>query len=413
MGGKGKKRSEGYAVCSNPSCGRDWRYYRAGPDCCRYCKCPFRIPAWAVGEVGTGGGGGGGTGGGGNGGAAGGSGWKVQDSKGRARDLNHKEWPLPSPQSKPKGRGAKNVSWQDQSESVDDLWLANLYREQNKDHPEKIKLLEEVFPPAPKTDADILRDGIAAVERAEAGLNHISKVCSDMEVSAQKKIEELLEYKDRLQAHRERRDAANEALKEARAELAKLQSVQAPAAGQVTVLSADPRALVASYNPIQNLADSMESLEGFSQIPPSIAQSLQGGIQQLMQHHMHLFATSLIQQPAPPVQPPVAPAVSDVSGTLAGGGVVDENMLPTVAGKRSWETLHNEDEDLDLGFDESQGANSSSWQNPSAAASTPAAAATNAEDTISMLQRVADSATAAVCGKLATPGSNQGGQSCL
>ena len=424
MGGKGKKGKDGYTVCRNVSCTwrdakgfPDWRWYQSGPNCCRHCKTPFRIPAWASGSVGNGGNGGGGgrSGGGGTGGSAGGGsqgGWKVFNSKGRARDApDQDEWPLPF-NPKAKGKAQKQVSFDDKS---GDEWLAKLYKERFKDDPQKLQVLEDFFPPEPeepKTEADMLRDSIASVEKAQASLAHFSKVCDDMDVSARKKIQELLDYKENLQKHLDLREAAAKSLKEAKLELAKMQAKQASADGPFVAVVSDPRTLVASYNPAQALCERLQSIEGFDQLSPALGNLVHTGIHQLMQEHVQMFATHLFDQPqsqSPPLPPPNPdPTLPNADAVLAGGGSIDRNMLPTVAGKRTWEDISSFDisqgtdfqEDMEEvfgqeGVQQESGAGTTSDNTPVIAAG---------KDTVSLLQDIAVAATTAIHGKpAATP----------
>ena len=272
-----------YTVFRNPKCTcRDknghppWRSYARGPECCFACNTPFRVPVWA---------------------GTGRDGWKVQDSKGRSvpaayggddrndgivgNDGNGGIGGKGGKGGKGSGsKGGRNVSFKT-SEDPDSEFRA-LFKEKFKEDPKKLELLEAAFPTppeAPKTPENHLKESIAEYEKAQSAYNHLAHTCENMEEAYFKRCKELKEYKERLDSHRQQMQEAHTALKTAKDDLAKLQLEQATSAqSKPFVASRDPNIILASYNPVQGVAHTMSSIEGFDKIPEELASALQRGV---------------------------------------------------------------------------------------------------------------------------------------
>ena len=90
-----------------------------------------------------------------------------------------------------------------------------------------------------------------------------------------------------------------------RDDLAKLQLEQATSAqSKPFVASRDPGIILASYNPVQGVAHTMSSIEGFDKIPEELATALQKGVVEMAKQHLNLFAEQM--QALPASQLPIA-----------------------------------------------------------------------------------------------------------
>ena len=278
-----RNNKEEYVCCRNPRCKpfehprhKSWRYVSHGPDACKFCDTPFRVPLRAAGDgwskynskgrvvpadAGSANAGGGGTGG-------------VDHKGGKKQKVD----PAPSP---PKGE-------------ADDDAFAKLCREKFKDDPAKLSLVEAAFPAKPKSEADCLKEALAMVEKAQAAQNHIQGICEKMQTAYLKKAEDLLEYRGRVQQHEQKLDEAKSNFQAAKDELALLQAKQAHvgATAQFTT-SADPFQLLASYNPVQGIVDSMSAVEGFDKVPLPVATAIQSNIEEMVKNHLNQFASAL------------------------------------------------------------------------------------------------------------------------
>ena len=403
----GKGKSEQYVVCQNPKCRpfenprhRAWRYVSRGRDACQFCSTPFRVPVAASGSPA-------------------GEGWKSQDAKGRTIPAAGpatwagvtKGTAKPQPGKPPVG--SKALPEEDE--------LAQMYRAKYKDDPEKLRQLDEIFPPPPRTQADIIREALAAVEKAQASENHICKVCDDMDAAYLRKAEELLQYQQKIEEHKAKKESAKQALKQAKQELAKVQADAAPTdTPSPFVPNEDPVALLATYNPLQGIATALQAIDGASQVPHEVLQQMQAVMQDQFKVHLNLFAQRLVTSPPSSSATslhriPAAPAAASVSTGADGCSdlsdptlVVDMSMSSVVGVKRSAEELAREgleddQESLDLssaGFDNTQTGARSHAQLGASQADTQA----NAQAIIQSALTAANAATAAATAASASQG---------
>ena len=349
----GKGKTEQYVVCQNPRCKpydnprhKAWRYVSRGREACQFCSTPFRVPVAASGSPAA-------------------DGWKTYNAKGRAV-------PAPSPASWPAAAKSKEKSTE---KPPDEDVLAQMYRARYKDDPEKLRQLDEIFPPPPRTEADIIRDALAAVEKAQAAELHICKVCGDMDVAYRRKAEEFLQYRQKVEEHKVKKESAQQALRQAKADLAKLQAEAAPVGSAMPFMpNEDPVALLATYNPLQGIATAMGSIAGIDQVPQTILQAMQAAMQDQFKVHLNIFAHRLVPHPPNPASTaPPAPAVPAAVGVCVGADgcsdlsdpsllVADDSMLSVVGIKRTAEEVAREGIDCDEqtimgfpgGFDDSQ-----------------------------------------------------------
>ena len=207
-----------YTICTNPSCTyrdkdghRSWRSYSNGPDCCRHCNTPFRIPAWFANSVsGPSAAGASGSGKSGASGTQGAGQWFSQDSKGRTR-------PLPKQDST--GLSADEVS----------KFLQNQCQGDESKLSAVQQLIGIACPPKPKTDAELLSEAAAAVDKATGARKHAEKVFSDMQSKYRRLCTELVEHKHKMDEQAVVLDKAKGALVEAERELMETRAKQFPA----------------------------------------------------------------------------------------------------------------------------------------------------------------------------------------
>ena len=224
---------EAYVVCGNSECKPNgphghlsWRKVSRGPDHCKFCGTAFRLPASAVSRVS------GGTGGNGRGANASGSAaaddWWIRDSKGRTR------------KNIPKTEPEKNTA----EKKPDSKVLGQALRSLCGDDAAKLSSVEStlalVCPPTPKTETEVLADANAAVDRASAKAQHLSKVAEDMQTRYKKDCIALLEYKSKVDAHLKELEEANAALEQSRQERLQLQAKQLNASAAAAQASPAP-----------------------------------------------------------------------------------------------------------------------------------------------------------------------------
>ena len=433
MGGKGGNVYSGgnggnknpWVVCKNPKCKpysnpnqKCWRFESHGPDACKFCDTPFRVPMRAGG------------GGGGNGG------WKKHNSKGRVRDYYEPEV-LEDAKKAGNGKGFSNAKPTGkppkEDEDEDDVSRAKLL-ERFKDDPTKLQQIHDMFPEKPKkpkTESECLKEAMAAAEKAQSWAQHLSHVCSQMQTSYLKQSEDLLEYKGRLLAHQAQRDEAAVACKLAKSQLAEIKAKQASAEGPFMAVG-DPNAIVASYNPNEGVAFGMAEIEGFNQVPPDLAEKLQRGMQELFKEHLGHFAKKLLVTPSAPAAAAVkdpanavaadainhivyntagADGSSDLSDPTIHFGSLDTNMSSTLGkrGRAEKNDLDDDEAELFDGYDEFDGqqgvsegsGKGRSQSQPSQPSADPAKTIADAEA----------AATAAVVGKDVVMASNALGMS--
>ena len=201
MGGKGGYRSEEggeWIICRAAKCPaypgtnlKSWRYISHGPDSCKFCKTPFRVPIPSdVGKSQDKSGKGKGTGGGG---------WKKQDSKGRTRNVEMSREEL--------------------------LDLVAQQCEGDEAALDALKALKPaVCPPKVLTPAEALRESMESCEKSEASVSRLEKQVAEMEQAELRRAEALLEYstrvkkiKDELALAKEQHTKAQHDLRKAKA----------------------------------------------------------------------------------------------------------------------------------------------------------------------------------------------------
>ena len=274
MGGKGKKRYESYSVCACAQCTyRDkqgfpsWSYYSTGPDECRHCGTPFRFPAWVAKQRSSN-----------RKGHAEEGDWKVYNSKGRVR---------PSPSN---AESRNNHKEKDKEKEVSQEAFAQMCKEKLKDEPDFepfLRMVEQKFPPKPKEPKQELQEAMELMEKAKSMASHQAKMAKQMQDAYLKKADELLEYKNKLEAQKRKCEEANAAINEARMALTNVQAKAAAEHGPfVAVLQQEPGQLLANYNPTQGIADAIAAVPGIEQVPWDITQSFQGAMHSVLRDHL-------------------------------------------------------------------------------------------------------------------------------
>ena len=296
----------GYIVCENQKCSaypgtnlKSWRLMPKpgvpdkGPDACKYCSTPFRVPKGKKGN----GGGGSGSGGAGSGGSgkgrgsnfAGGSkdsdsGWYQRNSKGRARKSDESFT----------------------ADSIPDDILEEAMRLRLAEKPQLAdEICQECFPKKPKSDKEVLHEGMASVDKARSAQEHLTKVCAQMQASYDKKIQDLVDYRQNLEVHKAKLEEAKLTLAAATAELVELQSnsqvaAQKPSGSAIQLEQI--KQVAGTYNPTAGIARAFASLPQTEQLDSATARAFGDAMANEFRNQLGMFCSQF--NPTPPAPPP-------------------------------------------------------------------------------------------------------------
>ena len=334
-----------YIVCECASCpaypGTNLRSWRTspkpgvpdkGPQFCRFCQTPFKIPRPEGRKTGGKGGPGG------SGGSAGGTKGKAEISG--SSEAADESWF----QRNSKGR-PRRVQFRVEDEEADEVALEGLLRQRLAEKPTLAgvadDILRECFPKKPKTPKEILNDGMTAVEKARSAQEHLTKVCSQMQASYDRRFEELVQYKANLDEHYAKLESAKAALSAATAELVQLQAANGePAKPTGELVTQDSVTLerkklvevTQAYNPmagISRVLASLQALEGLNseqakQIGDAMSTEFKGQMAHLCEH--------LAPEPPPPPPPPPPPSSETSAPSVPNIGTQPPAMAPQSGG---------------------------------------------------------------------------------
>ena len=323
--------SKAYIVCQYAKCPaypntnlRSWRPLNKGPDCCKFCNTPFRVHTASSGNGGKKGGGkggskgySGGTGGsGGSGGdysaAADGGDWMVRDSKGRTKPAKEKT-------------------------DFDDGKMETFFREKLASLPQfsdfAEDLLQNCFPKKQKTQQELLKDGVTAVDRAQASHDHFAKVCADMQTAYDKRFQELLDYKQNLQSHLGKLETAKAALSAARQDLIELKAndsggdagfggTQEPSLPLKQVQEG-----VTAFNPTAGIVRSLANVPAIADIPHDKASQIGEAMSLCFKQQLQDFCSQFFASIPPPPPPPPPQNVTSECGKVEVSNSEDVAML--------------------------------------------------------------------------------------
>ena len=332
------KSKEAYVICKNPRCNAypgtnkcSWRFVSKGPEACVYCDTPFRVPtAGALKGDDTGGK----------------KGWMQQNSKGRSRPVGQ---PTQEHQETPKPKEGPRVP----REVLEAAMREELIKSDHQD------LADSLFPEKPKSRQEMVKEGFSKVDKATAEFDHLTKVCSNMEVKYDKLCEELIDYQGRVQDHQDRLKAAKLALEQANLELIQLRAKESVA--EESALPTTPviaisgvKGVVDSYEPMQSVAQTLGSLPELMSLPADQAARVGQVVSELFKQQLADFYSKLVplqlHKPAPPPPPstPAPPhhAAAAETANVGGGPSDDVGMKSEFVGKRSIEEFHANSEDM-------------------------------------------------------------------
>ena len=267
-----------YVVCKNPCCpgnpagGSSWRRISRGPDACRSCKTPFRIPINKKSDGGDDGGG-----------------WYRYNSKGRVREDKGNESAKPQQSSKKPERQQVDV------QEHNDAKLEAEFRARWKDDAEKLEIANRIWPPKPKSPEDMLQEAIEKAEQCETEAKHLAKVHNDMFVSLGKKADELLQYQDRVEEKKKHMTEAQDALGKARQELDKLKTEQTKSPQIAAPVSTASRQLLIAqaYNPIESLTQDLQNDPLIISMGQEAALSHLDKLVNRFKEHMNCYAATI------------------------------------------------------------------------------------------------------------------------
>ena len=335
MGRKGE-----WIICNNSKCTaypvgsglKSWRYISHGPDSCKFCDTPFRLPVRK-----------------GLAGAQPGEGsWWKKDGKGRSR-------PAGDPVS-----SAKNEKPPAPAAVSDDAFEA-LFRARFPDFfAQRTDLEQELFPKKPKSPKELLNEGFAAVEKAQSQEAHLEKICNQMEEKYDRLCTELMDYQGKLREHQRLLGNAKDEVSKASEELARRRAAddadnaaQAPptAVPSTPVVSVSGvRSLAQSCNPLRDVTEILAHLPVVSKLSADEAASIGSAMSDLFRNKLLDEFCSQISTAAapafpspspPPPPPPVDGAVCTGAPQSAAVGAGDAAMVGQF--KRGREDFDGED----------------------------------------------------------------------
>ena len=240
----------GYLVCMNPKCtkkgGYSWRPMDKGPDNCEFCKAPFRVHKSQVSQANS---------------AQ--DAWKKQNSKGRVR---------PAESSSPPA-GAEPVP----KVPIDELEAQ--FRKRIADTNEQVPdgFFDRLFPKKPKTSQELAMECFEAVEKAEAELQHHTKVAFEMETKYDRLCQELVDYQQKVAEQVSRLEVAKAKVQEANRELVKLKARDPPPqASEIPIPSIGPKVKQAAqnFNPTMVIAQTLAKLPAMNKLEADEANTL-------------------------------------------------------------------------------------------------------------------------------------------
>ena len=350
-----------YIVCECSSCPaypgtnlRSWRTFPkpgvpdTGPKFCRFCETPFQFPRLKGDKKGRGGDGGPG----GAGGSAGGAMGKKGGQSGSSSDVSD-EWF----QRNSKGR-SRRVHFRVEDDVADEAALEDLLRKKLAARPSLAgvadDIMRECFPKKPKTQKEMLHDGMSAVDKARSAQEHLAKVCSQMQDSYDRRFEELVQYKANLDEHYAKLESAKAAFASATADLLELQSANSDSTKAVENQgSLDHKKLLEvtqSYNPMAGISRVLAGLQAVGPLDPGQAKQIsdamstefKGQLAQLCDY----FAPPVPPAPQPPPPPP--PASPAAPGDDAAMVPKFKRSIDEVAGEGVGGAMDDADADIEL-----------------------------------------------------------------
>ena len=347
----GKSKDQPCTCCNNPKCRpfdsdskRSWRFnsqLKQFPNC-KFCNSPF-VPKGKTKDSGTDG-----------------ADWKQQNAKGRVRPA--------ASSAGTSGGGDADARFRE--------YLEAKCREVGRE-----ELVEEFFPPTPKTLKDEIMEAFGKVESAQASHDHLAKQCVDMEAAFERRQQELLEYADRLVAKKQEHVDSKNALEQARQHLLQLRSQDEQ--GQVSDSSAATPAaptvegaklVINSYDPTEAIKAALAGIPAVQALGADLTDAIGKSMVSAMSGEARVLAERIFAQTVPdgsaasavsaPASAAVLPPPSSPPPTLAGqvvaacgaaGGAVEVAM--EIPGKRGADQMELGDDDVD-GADVSDGSNS-------------------------------------------------------
>ena len=301
--GKGGKYDP-WVICSNPCCypwapanwRRSFRKISQGPGICKFCDTPFEIPAKAPKSQTEG---------------SADSGWKHQNSKGRVRPDKPSQAPVPP--------------------ALDGPGLCKLLKALVPEDTEKVNQIAQfeasLFPPKPKTPADVLKDSIAKAEKAQRARDHLVRVCASMQTSFEERCEQLELYHQGLQEHQAKLRDANAELDTAEAELTQLRLTRTTVAATG---APDPLEIARSFDPSTHIRDLFAKPEAAG-MSPEISQWLQQGVLDLMQNTVSDFVSRIAPQQAVSQNRPSENVFVGCDAGLGAEQIVRTGVVPRAA----------------------------------------------------------------------------------
>ena len=275
--------SYGYIPCMNAHCvglkngGNCWRPIHKGPDRCPKCDEPFRVTKFHNWKSGA-------SGGKGYGGRKAGkvvrfqddagtgkgkgrdvdsseSSWQFQDSKGRTR-------PSPSPRGGDPNGGQTGME-------IDDSVVEAAIRAKLATSPQYQELaqnlLQDWFPKKEKTEQERMREGRTAVDSAQAEVNQLTNQSASMQAAYDRKFQDLIEYKDKLDAVLGKLENSKVVLESAKEELLELQAADLHKTSGPPLQLSKVQEVAASFDPTAGIAQALKNCQGVQSISEATA----------------------------------------------------------------------------------------------------------------------------------------------